>query len=174
MRHGTDRHRSAHSLQLLGALVQAHLVHDVDRREQAERRRAAAFARGLRASHRLQDAAIERFVATEREVQALARIQPLGEDFVEAVDRVRRFGAEALARALDAEALAGPGLSIGVARADEQGEAFGIGRVEQARRLGLGESGQVVEVVVLPVGVFDVPRAHRDGRGREQRERSRG
>ena len=118
--------------------------------------------------------ACERFVAAEREVQALARIQPLGEDFVEAVDRVRRFGAEALARALDAEALAGPGLAIGVARADEQGEAFGIGRVEQARRLGLGESGQVVEVVVLPVGVFDVPRAHRDGRGREQRERSRG
>jgi Xaa-Pro aminopeptidase len=74
-------------------------------------------------------------------------------------------GDEAPARALRTEAAAGPGLALGIARADEERERLVRGRIEQRDRLGLREAGHVVQIVVLAERELDVVRANRDRRG---------
>src|SRR5207249_11525335 len=67
VRHRADRGRPPHALELLGTLVEAHLVEHVGRRDHAERRRPRALAGPLRAPHLLEHALIRQLVARSEE-----------------------------------------------------------------------------------------------------------
>ena len=92
-------------------------------------------------------------------------MQP-GQDLVDVGDRKGVVGAVVARGALGPGAPAVPGLARRIAIAHEQ-DVFALRTARHQHRDGLGlvETGEIEEVAVGPVGVFDVVVAHAHGRG---------
>ena len=161
-----DSDRIAHRGEFLRTLEQTRLVDELARIEQRVRSGAEPRTHRLRGAQQFQDACIHALVDTERVVDAIDLIEMAAQDAIEVVEREGVVGAEIGDRTLEAGAAAGPGLTLLVARAHEEDELFRRIRNEQGDRFRFGESGQVVEIVVLAVDEFDIARAHGDRRAR--------
>jgi len=107
-----------------------------------------------------------------RVVDGGAVLEETGQDLVDVADRERIVRTEIAHRPLRARAAAVPRLACGVALADEE-HVLGLlaPRDEHGDGLGLAEAGEIVEVAVLAVGVFDVVIAVPDGRRRHDHDR---
>jgi hypothetical protein len=84
-------------------------------------------------------------------------LQVVGKARGELADGERGVRAEVADGSLDTGPRPVPHLALGVARPHEESHAVvGVPRREDEHRLGLVESGQVIEVGILPVLVLDV------------------
>ena len=119
------------------------------------RRRPRRGGVGVRCVPGREQTVAERRVAAIEVVERLRADRELGELLRELLDREGRLGSELLPRALDAGAVAGPGLLRGIPRRDEEDVTLALGRprAQDGDRVGLAEAGEVPEVGVLPVGV---------------------
>ena len=94
-----------------------------------------------------------------------AVLHETGEDVVDIGDRERIIGAEPAARARRTGTPAIPGLACRITVSHEQQVlALRSPRHQHRDRLRFGETGEVVEVAVLPIGVLDVVVAQMHGR----------
>ena len=131
----------------------------------------AARARRAQLGDEPEDPAVERGRAEPvEERRPVERV--LAQFRVELVDRVGGVGAVGRDRALDARAVAVPGLLLPVPRAHEEHVALlGVGGVEDRHRVGLAEAGEEEEVGALAELVVDVAVADDFLRARHHRER---
>src|SRR5262249_3065275 len=112
------------------------------------------------------DPLVERVVAVEGVVDALAGPEILQQLLVELLDGVGHRGTETLNRSFHASALAGPGLAFTISGTDEKDIFVGrVTRQQEADRAGLGETSEILEVALLTVAILRIVRAHRLGCG---------
>ena len=166
-----DGRRSAHQLEFGGALEQAQFVQQVAQFEEFMRRLGAVAHLRAHPVHPADELEVELGVAAEVVINARAPFQQARQDFVEVGDGIGVVHAVGVHRALGAGARAVPGFAFGVAfTAEKQHFAMGAARHQHQHRLGLGETAEVPEVAVLPIGIVRVVAAHAFRRGRQDED----
>src|SRR5690606_4562067 len=111
-------------------------------------------------------------VAPQHVVDAARALEQPRELREQLADRVRLVGPEVGARALDARAVARPGLGLRIARLDEERERRPAVVAQDERGVRVVEARQVVEVAVLTEAVVGVARARRQPRSEQDRDRA--
>ena len=158
--------RLAHGLDLAAALEQAHVVQHVVERNHLLRRVAAVARLGAQAIDPADHSLIELRVRAHGVEHLGAVLHESREDFVDIRDREGVIGPVVARGALRPGAPAIPGLTRRIAIADEE-YVFTLRAAwhQHGHRLGLGETGQIEEVAVRSIGIFDVviAQAHRGG-----------
>jgi hypothetical protein len=127
-----------------------------------DRTRAAPGPPGPELRHGLEQTAVEVGVRPQAVVKNVDTLQGLGECLIQLLDRVGLIDAILTKRALDPRPASVPGLLLGIPRADEElvSRRSGLGQ-EQGDRIRFAETGQVVEITVLPEDVVRVVGADR-------------
>ena len=167
---GAHLGRLRHHADLRLALEQPHLVDEVIEHDEF----AQAPARSRAAAHPSdpgEHALIELLEVPHRAVHARLVLEQSGQDVVDVADGKRVVGAVALAGPFEPEPGPVPLLRRGVALPAEHHELalLASGR-EHRHRLGLAETGEVVEAAVGTVGEIDVAIARPHRRGGHDRD----
>ena len=156
--HG-DPCRAPHRRDLLAALVEAQVVEEVIQRDELVRRVGPGAAVRPEPRYPAHQALIEIRVGAQRVVDAVAGPQDPGQQLLDRADRDRRHPPP-----YSVTAFAGPArvpsqvsFSRSRSRQNSRYSPFRPARRQYRHGVGLGETGQVVEVAVLAVGVQDVP-----------------
>ena len=160
--------RLTHQVDFLRGFEQAHFVQQVTGIN--KRDRPAPEARALQPAlvHKVQNFCVETFVAAKSVVDFLCGEQVFGQHLVEFINRISGIHAKIFPCALHAKAFPGPGFFVFITRTHKQDEPFlvVVGR-EQAQGFRFGETGQVVQVVVLAIAILDILGANGSrGRGK--------
>jgi len=168
-----DLRRAAQLLELVAGFVQAHVVQHVIERYELLRRVAAVAGLGraqpVDPSHH---ALIEVCVRAHGVVHARAVLEQPGQDLVDIGDRKRIVRAVIPCSARRTRTPPVPGLARRIAIAHEQ-NVLGLGAAGHQHGYGLGltETREIVEIAVLPEGIFDIAVAVPDGRRGQHRDR---
>ena len=160
-----DGGRMTHLRDLGSALVEPHLVQRVLECDDLMRRMATLLGQRAQSVDPTDHALIEVPVDPDGVEHPGAVLHETGEDVVDVGDREGVIGAEPAARTGRAGTPAVPGLACRITVSHEQQVlALRSPRHQHRDRLRFGETGEVVEVAVLPVGVLDVVVAQMHGR----------
>ena len=160
--HG-DLGRSAHGRNLGTALVEAHVVQQmIERYELLRRVHAPRHSRPQRIDP-AGNARVEVCVHAHCVVNACARLDDARQDVVDIVDRESVIRTVMIDRTLGPHPRAVPALLFAVPLAAEQQElAGGAPGHERGNCLRLRKTGEVIEIAVLPIAVFDIARSGAD------------
>ena len=167
MRLRGDARRGAHRLDLGAALEQPHVVQHVIERDDLERRMAAIARLRAQPVHPAHHALVELRMRAHRVIDLGAVLEQPRQDLVDVGDRKGVIGAEVAHRARGSGAAAVPGFARRIAIAHEQ-DVFALRTPGHQHRDGFGlrEAGEIEEVAVGTVGVFDIVVAQPHRRGR--------
>ena len=161
--------RAAHQVDFFRGFEQPHFVQQVAGIN--KRDRSAPEARALLPAlvYKVQNLCVEAFVSAKSVVDFLCGEQVFGQHLLELINRIGRVHAKMLLRALHAKPFSCPGLFFLVARTDKQDEPFLVViRREQAQGFRFRKTGEIVQVVVLAIAIFDILGANGSRGGRKE------
>jgi hypothetical protein len=164
------RHPSgaAHRVELVGGLAQAHLVQKRPRIGDLGWNRRAGALSGTHPIQRGEKPVVEGPILAQAVDDATPILEQSRQLVVELTDEGRLVRAEALLGAVHSGTRTIPYFAGRIARAHEEGH-LALDGVEHQDALGLVEAGEVVEIRILPVVVFDVVVADEHLRRRQNR-----
>src|SRR5262249_33203989 len=158
--------RSTRLLVVFLRLEQTHLVKNIRWIDKRRRSKAVALTLLIETPHQAGDAFVKSRINSKAIVDAIGAGEESGQLVFQFVDRERRVGAVVSLCALLADAPASPDFTGAIFwKNKEHEQAFSLACDEHRHRALLFEAGQVVQIGVLSVLMFDVSVANRRGCG---------
>ncbi len=150
-----------HHGQFRGAFAQAHIVQHMLQRNEFHRGAHPGAGLGAHLIEPVHNPAVERGVIAHRVIDPLAVFQQFRQALVDLADGLGVIGTVALHCALGTGTATVPGFHGGIALPAEQTEFLLMPRRQHGDGFGFRETGQIIEIAILAIGIMDVAIARR-------------